>query len=192
MPSRTFPAFLLPFCLAACATNSPEPAPLYVYHIGAVGCFGSPADGTMLRVEDRPAEGLFRVSNVTASDIEFHYDVASSFGDYQMLFVRFRDGAGNPVPIPGMQNCDYFSPKLYWSDLIPEGEVPDRKSFTVPAGGSIDIRTNLDGFFNWWHGPKTATGPCQVQVRLFGYPGPRTWNGIGAVTEWRPSPCPGR
>ena len=190
MPGRALPAFLLPPCLAACATPT-EPGPRHFYHIGGIGCFASPTDGSLLRVVDRLAEGVFRVSNVTGSDIRFHYDAVSSFGDYQMFFVRFRDGAGNPIPIPGMSDCDFYSPKVNWSDLVHHEQKPDRKTFTVPAGGHRDIRRDLRDFFAWWRGPKAAAGPCQVQVRLFGYLDATTRDSIGAVTEWQPSPCPG-
>jgi hypothetical protein len=191
MQSRAIPAFLLSLCVAACMSVRPEPATRYFYHIGTIGCFGSPADGSLLRVEDRPAEGVVRVSNPTGSDIRFYYDAVSSFGDYQMFFVRFRDGAGNPIPIPGMPDCNFYSPKVNWSDLVDPDEKPDRKNFTIPAGGHRDIKRELKDFFGWWRGPKTATGPCQVQVRLFGYLNATTRNGKGAITEWQPSPCPG-
>jgi hypothetical protein len=189
MPGRTLPAFCL--CLAAC-TTAPPTAPRYFYHIGAVGCFDSPADGSIVRVEDRLADGVIRVSNRTRSDIRFYYDVASSFGDYQMFFVRFRDGAGNPIPLPGISDCKFYSPKAYWSDIVTDEERPDRESFIIPAGGYRDIKRDLTDFFAWWRDPKTGTGPCQVQFRLFGYLDAQTREGIGAVTEWQPSPCPGR
>jgi hypothetical protein len=191
MQSRAIPAFLLPLCLAACASGSAKAPPRYLYHIGSIGCFAAPADGGILRIEDRLTENVFRVSNRTGSDVRFYYDSVSSFGEYQMLFVRFRDGAGNPVAIPGMADCDFYSPKVNSADLVADDETPERKSFTIRAGGTRDIERDLKDFFAWWRGPKTAEGPCQVQVRLFGYLGPTTSDGIGAVTEWQPSPCPG-
>ena len=191
MPSRAIPTFLLLMSLVGCADQQ-RPRSVYVYHIGSVGCAGSPADGSVLRVEDRAADGVVRVTNPTASDIKFYYDAASSFGDYQMFFVRFRDGFGKPIPISGMSDCDFYSPKVNHADLLVEGKKPDRKSFAIPAGGSLDIKRDLTDFFLWWRGRKDdVTGPCQVQIRLYGYLNDRTWDGIGAVTQWQPSPCPG-
>jgi hypothetical protein len=188
--SRALPAFLLALVVASCASPA-DRAPRYFYHIGSIGCSASPSDGSVLRIEDRPAEGVFRVTNQTGSDIRFYYDSVSSFGDYQMLFVRFRDGTAKPVPNLGVPNCDFYSPKVNWSDLVLEGEKPERRSFTIPAGGYWDIKRDLKDFFAWWRDPRTAAAPCQVQVRLFGYLDDTSPNGIGAVTDWQPSPCPG-
>lgn len=190
MQSRAFPAFLMSMSLAACATPT-DPGPRYFYHIGSIGCFASPSDGSILRIEDRLAEGVFRVSNPTGSDVRFYYDAVSSFGDYQMLFVRFRDQTGKQIPIPGMPDCDFYSPKVNWSSLVTEGQKPERQNFTITAGGYREIKRDLKDFFAWWRGPKIASGPCQVQVRLFGYLDDTSPKGIGAVTEWQPSPCPG-
>jgi hypothetical protein len=190
MQSRAIPAFLLPLCLAACATPANH-GPRYIYHIGAVGCSSSPKDGNILLLEDRQAEGVFRVTNLTASDVRFYYDAESSFGDYQMFFVRFRDRDGNAVPRKNGIGCEYFSPKLLWSSFSHEGQKPKRKNFTIHAGESHDIKRDLSDFFRWWREPKTAVGPCQVQVRLFGYSDPWSWQGMAAVSEWQPSPCPG-
>ena len=164
-----------------------------MWHIGIQGsrCESPPSAG--LRLEDRAAEGVFRVSNPTAADITLYYDVASSFGDYQMLFIRFRDRSGNLLN-ERYEDCGWWSPKEYHSNLYEPGEWPERQSLTIPAGGSLDIRRDVEALTRWllWanrEGP-SADGPCEIQVRLYGYLEPQTWEGVSADSEWGPAPCP--
>jgi hypothetical protein len=159
-------------------------------HIGHVGTGCGPASGP-LRLEARIEERVFRVSNPTVAPITFYYDWAPSFGDYQMFFVRFLNGVGD---FAGSRdgNCGWWSAKENDATMWVPGEWPRRRTLTIAAGGHVDIPIDQEALTYWWpYSHRGAeTGPCTMQVRLFGYLSPRTWEGISAEAEWLPVPCP--
>ena len=150
-----------------------------------------PSPARPLRIDARPDERIFRVSNPGPSTINLYYDWASSFGDYQMFFIRFVDGAGNLLQARG-DDCGWWSPKENQSMLWLPGRWPERRRLSVPARGHIDIPIDLAALTSWWSygGGAQATGPCAMQVRLFGYLKRRTWDSVTAETAWLPAPCP--
>jgi hypothetical protein len=168
----------------------PDGPPVPARHIGYVGTGCHPPSGP-LRVEARTGERAFRVSNPTEAPIDFYYDWASSFGEYQMFFIRFTDGGGDLVGLRG-SSCGWWSPKENDANLWIPGRWPGRRRLSVPAGGHIDIPIDQEALTWWWsYGHRdAATGPCAMQVRLFGYLAPDTWDGVSAETGWVPVPCP--
>lgn len=141
-----------------------------------------------MRIEARSAEHVFRISNGSNHAIALYYDRESSFGDYQMLFIRFRDGAGNIVPV-GQDRCGWWSPKSWDATLYPPGRWPPRERLTIRPGGSLDIIHDQAALTSWWRMNPPAP-PCRMQVRLFGYLGRRTWEPVSAETDWIPAACP--
>lgn len=199
--ARLAAAALLPLAFAACAISRsgnggiqnsefvPVGGPITVRQIGHVGTLCQALPPGPLRIEARPADGIFRVSNTSNGGLTFYYDWAASFGAYQMLFIRFRDGAGNIV-WAGEGRCGWWSPKSWDATLYPPGEWPRRQRLDVPAGGHLDIRHDQAALTSWWR-MNAPVPPCMMQVRLFGYFGPRTWEPVSADTEWVTATCPG-
>jgi hypothetical protein len=145
-----------------------------------------------LQLESLPTQGIFRISNATRRRIDLYYTRQSSFGDYQMFMIRFRDRSGailNNVD----QTCGWWTPTIYSSQLefLDRPPTIPRVKLTIPAGGSIEIRQNFQALTSWLRlDPSLPNGPCEMQILLTGYPSRRTfWRG-GAISEWQPSLCP--
>jgi hypothetical protein len=105
---------------AAASCAAPDTSDIrYVRHIGDVGrgCDDLSAGQASLFIEDRPVVGVVAISNRSASPINFYYDTASSFGDYQMFSIRFRDASGNVIRLNGGGECGWWSPKALESNL---------------------------------------------------------------------------
>jgi len=182
---------LLP--LAACATAWRPQSTADTHGDPSGGCATPPVTPGLL-LESRPDEGVFRVSNRTGRRIDIHYDQREGFGDYQMFFVRFRDRDGTLLD-DQYGSCGWRTQKEVISEAHRQGPRPPRQTglLSVPGGGSITIRRDLAALAS-----RLATfgalppGPCKIQVRLYGYPDPRSWRIGGAVSEWQPAPCPPR
>jgi hypothetical protein len=144
-----------------------------------------------LFIEDDPAGGIVTLFNRNRSATKFYYDWESSFGDYQMFFIRFRDASGKVVPLNGSSGCGWWTPKALGSTLYSPGEWPPRKTIVIPPGGSVQIKRDFSDFLMWLGrvAPSVA-GPCQVQFRLYGYARRRTWQSISADSQWQQGPCP--
>jgi hypothetical protein len=145
-----------------------------------------------LALESRLDEGIFRIVNGTGRRIEIHYDRRPGFGDYQMFFFRFRDRNGALLD-DRYGTCGWRTQKEVLSELHTVGARPRRQSglLSVPDGGAVEIRRDLAALTERIEtSDRVPAGPCEIQVRLYGYPDPRSWRIGGAVSEWQPAPCP--
>ncbi|HYD11648.1 MAG TPA: hypothetical protein VEC11_02245 [Allosphingosinicella sp.] len=162
-------------------------------HIGLVGAVcEAPAAGPV-RLEARPTEGVFRILNLTDRPLALHYDVSHFSGDYLMFYIRFRDRTGNFVRALQPDDCGWWTIKVRENNLYFEDNWPERRRLEVPAGGHLDIRQDQAALTLGWLDRQNApppVPPCEMQVRLWTYAGPRTWEPIWADSEWIPAPCP--
>ena len=163
-------------------------------HIGMIGTrCGPPAPGPV-RLEARQTEGVFRNVNQADRALDLYYDTAG-WGDpdaYLMFFIRFRDSSGRVLRARG-QACGWWSVKLGDSHLYYDDDWPRRLTLSVPAGGHLDIRHDQAALTAGWDDLQDAPAPvppCEMQVRLWTYPGARTWEAIAADSEWLSAPCP--
>ena len=167
MRSRPGPAFLLSLCLAACTTV--------------------PSQDLRLGIEDRPAEGVIRVSNPLRKAVRVFHPYQGGFGDLQMLQVRFRDARGRII------DPDYggwYTPLSMTSDAYEPGEYGPRKPFVIPGGGFVDLHRDLDALTQglWTRGK--VEPPCEMQVKLSVYVRLRTNRRFETLSGWQPGPCP--
>lgn len=187
-------ATLLSIAQPSAVAGSNGPGITYVHHAGDAGpgCESHEAGQAGLSIEDDPAGGIVTIFNRNKSAFKFYYDSPSSFGDFQMFFMRFRDASGNVVPINGSSGCGWWTPKSMESQLYGPGQWPSRKLIVIPPGGSVPIKREFSDFLSWLGLFSPAvTGPCEVQFRLYGYARRKTWKSISADSQWQPGPCPG-
>ena len=167
MPSRAIPAFLISMSLAACTSVPPE--------------------DRSLRIEDRPAEGVIRISNPARKTARVYYNFQLGFGDYQMLFVRFRDAAGRFIK----RDYDgWHTPLEVTSNLYRPGEYPPRKPLAIRPGGFLDLPRDLGEMTRWLFVTEEVAGPCEMQIMLSVFGERWTNRRLETVGEWQPAPCP--
>ena len=143
-----------------------------------------------LRLEDRAAENVIRISNPSRRAVTVFYNYAGSFGDYQMLKIRFRDGAGRIVGLDGGHGDGWWTPLVNDSNLYRPGHVP-RRSLTVAAGDVYDMPRDIGALTAWLRmGEVRVAGPCQIQLMLATYPDRRSSARREVTSEWQPADCP--
>ena len=190
MNLRVVPILSILTQLAACAAPGTVDERRMLHHIGAEGTGCDEESGPdSIRLEDLPEEGVFRITNPRRQAVRFYYD---DWSGYAMFFIRFRDASGSIIAMDGPGDCGWWSSKFYSSDLWEYGEWPRRRELRIPGLSSITIKRDPAALLAWSHHEKAEKSPCQMQVKLFGYPGRRTWRSMAAVGQWGPSPCPGR
>ena len=144
-----------------------------------------------LRIEDRPTDGIIRVFNPSSNDATLYYGWANGFGDLQqMLWIRYRDGAGNIVRIGGDLEGGWWTPLAYSSTSYGPGEWPPMRKLTIPRRGFLDLRRDIGAISGWIHDELVVTGPCEIQIMFRVNPRRRTRQTIELVTEWQPADCP--
>jgi len=154
------------------------------------GCTTLHADYSGLRVEQRPAEGTFRLSNGGPRDATLNYNFSTSFGDYQMFFVRFRDGDLRVIGDDGAMH-GWWTPLSLTSRSYAFGERANRRTLTIPAGGRIDMPRDFAQLTVGLYTAQAVRGPCEAQIMLVGYRGMLAGERrIEVVSEWQPAPCP--
>ena len=161
-----------------------------VRHIGVVGAFCHAPPDLGLRLQARSGSDVFTIANDSDVEIRLYYDWTPSFGDYQMFFIRFRDWEGN-VFDPNSRGCGWWSPKVNDNTIYPPDRWPERRSLVIPARDRIDIARDFGALTEWLRrGEPLGLMECEMQVRLYGYLQPQTWDAVGADSEWIPAPCP--
>ena len=167
MQSRAFPAFLMSMSLAACTSIPPE--------------------DRGLRVEDRPGEGVIRISNPSRKTARVYYYYKQGWGHLQMFHVRFRDSEQRIIdPNYG----GWYTPLSMTSDLYGPGEYGPRKPLVIRGGSFIDLKRDLDALT---HGLWTRTqpaAPCAMQIRLSVFGERWTYRRVNIEGAWQPAPCP--
>jgi hypothetical protein len=150
------------------------------------GCATTPPQPLVLSVEDLPDLNIIRVTNGSGSRARISYSYLPEFGPLQMFLMRFRDRNGTIFPVSGSDE-GWFTPKVHSASL---GRAP-RRTLIVPANGSIDFQRDVEYFagFTRWTGARD-TGPCEVQIKLFGYRDNDRERPVEAVSEWRRGLCP--
>jgi hypothetical protein len=138
-----------------------------------------------ISIRDLPDRNVIRINNESHDRLEIYYNYVSDFGNLQMFLFRFRDRNGNIIPItdaPGR----WFTPQMRYADF----HWPPRRRLVVPAGGSLEFERSIASAVSWasWHRP--VEGPCEVQVKLFGYLGPHTTRSVEIASDWHRGPCP--
>jgi hypothetical protein len=161
------PLFLLIECIAADARPVPRPP------VGS------------LSILDLPESGRIRVVNRSHVGLVLYYDYIPYFGDLQMFLMRFRDRHGIRVPITDAPGA-WFTPHMRYASL----RWPPRRRLAFRPGGSLEFARNIASAAAWasWNGP--VEGPCEVQLKLFGYLAPRGARFVEFISDWHPAPCP--
>ena len=169
MISRRLPIFGLLLQTAACAT-APRPEPV-------------------LLIEDRPAENIIRIANPSSGDADIFYNIIPRYGPYQMLRIRFRDGEGRLLG-GGDPEDGWFTPMMMHSSLPRPGEYPRRDRIRIAAGGRLDLARDIGALTQMMPVFDKATAPCELQIMLAAYRGPRSSRPIRPVSNWTPAACP--
>lgn len=138
-----------------------------------------------ISIEDVPSQNIVRVTNRSPTPINLFYEYAHGFRGSQMFFVRFRDSSASIVNIPGTDD-GWFTPKIYSASLRLA-----RRSVMFPGAATTDLPVDVGYFASWVRrNNSSTTGPCEVQIKLFGYLSNNSRAPVEAVTAWRPGPCP--
>jgi hypothetical protein len=154
-------------------------------------CASRPGDVAALEIEQRPGEALIRITNSGPRPFALYYSDADHFFGYNMLLVRFRDGAGRVLDGDSFLQGWWTPLALVSSIEDPRRGPPRRRRLAIPARGRIDLARNLEALTTGWVQLDPVIGPCEVQVMLAGYAG-RRWSDrrIEVAGDWRPAPCP--
>ncbi|HEV7659203.1 MAG TPA: hypothetical protein VGO55_05090 [Allosphingosinicella sp.] len=164
-------------------------AAFFLLALGA--CASRPGDVAALQIEQRPAEALIRITNSGPRAFTLHYSDADHFLGYNMLLVRFRDGAGRVLDDQPYTHGWWTPLALVSSIEDPRRGPPRRRGLAIPARGRIEMARDLAALTTGWVQLDPVTGPCEVQVMLAGYAG-RRWSAqrIEVAGDWQPAPCP--
>ncbi|HEY5721441.1 MAG TPA: hypothetical protein VIT45_03875 [Allosphingosinicella sp.] len=150
-------------------------------------CTSVPPEDRSLRIEDRPAEGVIRISNPSRMTARVYYNYEPGFGDHQMLFFRFRDAERRIIK---REYDGWFTPLEVTSNLSGPGEYPPRKQLVIRPRGYIDLRRDVGAMTKWFFMNEEVTGPCEMQLKLSVFS--ERWTNRRLETEgaWQPAPCP--
>jgi hypothetical protein len=167
--------------------------------ISLVGCAGlarPPATDSEPVMESRPVAEIeyraddhaVRAHNRTNSALRIHYgDVRRPRRD-GMLYLRFRDREERILDV-GIAD-GWFTPLIYSSQIYRE---PRRAELVIPAGSFVDLEWDVAQIARAVTSDAgRGAGPCEVQIRLFGYLDDDESRPLDARTAWMPGPCPGR
>jgi hypothetical protein len=149
-----------------------------------MGACGQPAS---LAVVDGPETGRIHVVNRANSRVVLYYDYVASFGGLQMFQTRFRDRRGALVPITDASGA-WFTPHMRYASL----RWPRRRRLTFPPGGSLEFSRNIASAVSWASWNRPVDGPCEVQLKLFGYLESRGARSVESLSDWHPGPCLGQ
>jgi hypothetical protein len=125
------------------------------------------------------------VANPSPSPITIYYNYVSSFGDLQMFRMKFRDRHGAEIPITDAPG-GWFTPHMRYASL----RWPTRRRLVIPPGGSLQFERRIAAAVSWASWNRPVEGPCQVQLKLFGFTTPTGLRPIEVLSDWSPSPCP--
>jgi hypothetical protein len=155
-----------------------------VWLTALVGAYVQPAS---LSVIDAPETGRISIVNRSNARVVLYYDYVSYFGDLQMFQMRFRDRQGTLVPVTDAPGA-WFTPHLRYASF----RWPPRRRLIFRPGGSLEFERSIASMASWalWDPP--VEGPCEVQLKLFGYLEPRGARSVEFLSDWHPGPCPGQ
>jgi len=153
--------------------------------IWLVACAGTGVKIPNIIVDDLPNHAVIRLINRENSPAQVYYNYVEEFGNLQMLQMRFRDRNGVIVPITDAPG-GWFTPHMRYASI----RWPPRRRLIVPARSSVDLDRSIVATLIWASWDRPVEGPCEVQLKLFSYLGPRTSRHVEFLSNWGPGPCP--